>query len=126
MTQEGERLVLAVAPLALQRSIGMVTLKWRSQKHQRGELGYIFDPTYHGQGYATEAAAAMLGLGFTEFGFHRISASCDARNTPSYKLMERLGMRREAHFIHNEFFKGEWGDELIYAILQSEWTAAAR
>ena len=121
ITQEGERLVLAVVPREQRRVIGQVTLKWRSQPHRQAELGYILNPAYQGQGYATEAAGAILGLGFREFGFHRISAACDARNTPSYKLMERLGMRREAHFIGNEFFKGEWSDELVYAILQTEW-----
>ena len=67
----------------------------------------------------------MLALGFGELGFHRIFARCDARNAASYKVMERLGMRREAHFIHNELFKGEWGDEIWYAILQPEWSKRA-
>jgi RimJ/RimL family protein N-acetyltransferase len=53
--------------------------------------------------------------------FHQIFGRCDARNVASYRLMERLGMRREAHLIHNELFKGEWSDELVYAILQNEW-----
>jgi len=125
MAQEGERIVLAVAPRAGGPLIGEVTLMWRSQEHRQGELGYVFHPDHHGQGYATEASAAMLALGFKEFGFHRIFARCDARNTGSYKLMERLGMRREAHLIENELFKGEWSDELHYAILQSEWASLA-
>jgi len=123
MTQAGERLVLAVALREGGRVIGEIMLMWRSQEHQQGELGYVFHPDFHGQGYAYEAAAAMLGLGFTEFSFHRIYARCHARHTASYKLMQRLGMRREAHFIQNELFKGEWSDELQYAILQAEWTA---
>jgi RimJ/RimL family protein N-acetyltransferase len=63
----------------------------------------------------------MLNIGFEIFHFHRIYARCDPRNTGSWKVMERLGMRKEAHLIHNEIFKGEWGDELIYAILENEW-----
>ena len=125
MTQAGERLVLAVTPRGGQRVMGEVMLMWRSQEHQQAELGYAFHPDFHGQGFAYEAAAAMLGLGFREFNFHRIYARCDARNIGSYKLMQRLGMRREAHFIQNELFKGEWSDELYYAILQAEWTALA-
>ena len=125
MTQAGERLVLAVTPRGGGRVMGEVMLMWRSQEHQQAELGYVFHPDFHGQGFAAEAARAMLGLGFQEFGFHRIYARCDARNTASYKVMERLGMRREAHFIHNELFKGEWSDELQYAILQTEWAALA-
>jgi len=124
MTHGGERLALAVLPRGergQQRVIGEMTLKWISQEHQQGELGWLFHPAYQGQGYATEAARALLDIGFREFGFHRISAHCDARNTASYKLMERLGMRREAHLIENEIVKGEWSDELIYALLRSEW-----
>jgi RimJ/RimL family protein N-acetyltransferase len=124
MTREGERVMLAVLPLGQRRVIGDVNLMWRSQEHRQGEIGYAFNPEYHGHGYATEAAAAMLRLGFTEYGFHRICARCDARNTASVKVMERLGMRREAHLIENELFKGEWSDELTYAILGTEWAQA--
>ena len=125
MSQAGERLVLAVTPQGGRRVMGEVMLMWRSQEHQQAELGYVLHPDFQGQGYAYEAAAAMLGLGFKEYNFHRIYARCDARNTASYKLMQRLGMRREAHFIHNEMVKGEWSDELQYAILQPEWAALA-
>jgi RimJ/RimL family protein N-acetyltransferase len=67
----------------------------------------------------------MLRLGFVELGLHRIIGQCDARNTASARVMERLGMRREAHLIANEFVKGEWTDELIYAMLDREWKAAS-
>lgn len=103
--------------------IGELLLFLRSVEFRQGELGYVFNPNYHGRGYATEAAQVMLQLGFETFNFHRIYARCDPRNIASWKLMERLGMRREAHFIHNEIFKGEWGDELNYAILEHEWSA---
>lgn len=121
LKEEGDSLVLAVVLLELNKVIGDLYLMWRSQEHQQGEIGFVFNPDFHGKGYATEAGRVMLSLGFTEFGFHRIYGRCDTRNVASYKLMERLGMRREAHFVHNEFFKGEWGDELVYAILQDEW-----
>jgi len=57
---------------------------------------------------------------------HRIIGRCDARNTASARLMGRLGMRREAHFRENEWFKDEWGDELIYAMLDGEWSERQR
>jgi RimJ/RimL family protein N-acetyltransferase len=118
---EGSYLSLAVVLPASAKVIGQVSLVWRSQQHQQGEIGFVFNPDYGGQGYATEAAQAVLALGFGELQLHRIYGRCDARNVASYKLMERLGMRREAHLIHHEIFKGEWGDELIYAMLQTEW-----
>ena len=63
----------------------------------------------------------MLQISFGQFGLHRIIGRCDARNTASSGLLERLGMRREAHFRQNEYVKGEWCDELVYAILAEEW-----
>jgi RimJ/RimL family protein N-acetyltransferase len=63
----------------------------------------------------------MLDLGFQTLQLHRIVGRCDPRNGPSARLMSRLGMRQEAHFLHNEFLKGEWVDEFVFAILDDEW-----
>ena len=123
-TAEGSVISLAVCLNATQQLIGEVTLFWRSAEHKQGEIGFVFNPQFGGHGYATEAAMAMLTLGFAHCDFHRIYGSCDARNIASYKVMARLGMRREAHFVQNEIFKGEWGDELVYAILNHEWKAS--
>jgi RimJ/RimL family protein N-acetyltransferase len=112
---------LAVVLKDTGKLIGELLLFMRSVEHRQGEVGYVFNPNYHGRGYATEAVKVIMHIGFETFHFHRIYARCDPRNAASWKLMERLGMRREAHFIHNEIFKGEWGDELNYAILENEW-----
>jgi RimJ/RimL family protein N-acetyltransferase len=106
--------------------IGDFSLQRISREHGQGEIGFIVHPDHHGQGYATEAASLLLRLGFEELGLHRIVGRCDARNTASARLMERLGMRREAHLRENEFVKGEWCDELIYAMLASEWGASGQ
>jgi RimJ/RimL family protein N-acetyltransferase len=78
-------------------------------------------PDFGGHGYATEAARALLRLGFDELGLHRIVARLDERNESSAKLARRLGMRQEARLVHNEFFKGEWSTELDFAMLAEEW-----
>ncbi len=120
---EGDGLQLA---LALHQSgviVGDVVLIWVSEEHQQGEIGYVLHPDHQGHGYATEAGMVMLRLGFEGLGLHRIVARCDARNTGSWRVMERLGMRREAHLRENEFIKGEWTDELVYAMLADEWRA---
>ena len=97
---------------------------WRvSREHRQGEVGYVFDPAHQGHGYATEAVREMLRIGFEEVGFHRIVGRLDARNAASAAVLERVGMRREAHLRENDFIKGEWADELIYAMLASEWEA---
>jgi RimJ/RimL family protein N-acetyltransferase len=103
--------------------VGDISL-WRvSREHQQGEVGYVLVPAHQGHGYATEAVREMLRLGFEEVGFHRIVGRLDARNASSAAVLERAGMRREAHLRENEFIKGEWADELIYAMLASEWDA---
>ncbi len=104
------------------RLIGDVVLFFHSRRHRSGEIGYVFDPAVHGHGYATEACAAMLALAFDDLGLHRVVARLDARNEPSARLATRLGMRLEAHLVRNEWFKGEWTDELIFAIVEDEWS----
>ena len=114
-------LVLAVERRDSGAVIGDVNLHWLSEEHQQGEIGFVFHPAHHGQGYGREAAVEMLRLGFEGLGLHRIIGRCDGRNEASARLMERLGMRREAHLRENEFVKGEWCDELVYAMLAAEW-----
>lgn len=94
------------------------------------ELGYVFNARYLHHGYATEAARAMLQIAFVEMGAHRVTAMCNPENTPSWRLLERLGMRREGHLRKNIYFRcdhsGEpiWQDTYEYAILREEWLSA--
>jgi RimJ/RimL family protein N-acetyltransferase len=89
------------------------------------EIGWVFDPRSHGRGYATEAATQLLRHGFEELGLHRIVATCQPENVASWRVMEKLGMRREAHFRKGVQLDGaEWLDEYLYAILEEDWFAA--
>ena len=90
----------------------------------QAELGYTFAPKYQGQGLATEAARCLLDHAFTQRGLHRVYATTDPRNDASIKLMKRLGMRQEAHFRENLWFKGAWADDVVFAILAREWQSA--
>jgi RimJ/RimL family protein N-acetyltransferase len=123
LSQPGDQLVLAVELRETSEVIGDVMLGWAGSRHHQGEVGYIFHPDFQGKGYASEAVRAMLRLGFDTVGLHRVIGRCDVRNTGSYRLMERIGMRREAHLVENEWFKGEWGSEFIYALLEHEWAS---
>jgi RimJ/RimL family protein N-acetyltransferase len=123
---EGGSLTLAVVLPETGDLIGEALLFFRSREHALGEIGYMFHPDHAGHGYATEAARVMLRLGFEEYGLHRIVGRLDARNTASARVLERLGMRREAHFRQNEIIEGEWTDEFVYAILRAEWQERAR
>lgn len=120
---DGDKVILAVELLESCALIGEVSLICRSMEARQGEVGWIFSPDHQGQGFATKAANAMLDLGFGPGDMHRISARCAVRNTPSWRLMERLGMRREAHLREHALFKGDWDEEYIYAILWREWRA---
>ena len=123
LENEGEKLRLAVVRRDTGAVIGEVVLIWQSEQHMTGEVGFTFHPDHHGRGFAGEAARELLRLGFEGLGLHRIIGRCDDRNAASAKVMERLGMRREAHFLANEFIKGEWQGEFDYAMLRSEWEA---
>ena len=101
--------------------VGDLALQWVSEVHRTGEIGFVFDPAQQGRGYATEAARAFLGVAFGDFGFHRVVGRTEAHNTASVRVLEKLGMRCEAHLVENEWVKGEWQSELVYAILDREW-----
>ena len=114
----------AVILLSTQQLIGHILFHpWFAQ--QTYEVGWVFNKDYHRQGYATEAAGALLRYGFEELQLHRIIATCQPENTPSYRVMEKLGMRREGWF-KKCIYRGAdyWWDELFYALLAEEWPPA--
>jgi len=122
--EPGQWLVLAMELKGEGRVIGEMLLKYESDTDATGELGYAMAADVGGRGYATEAAEAMLELAFGRFGLHRVLARLDARNAASAALLRRVGMRQEAHHLQDEFFKGEWTDTLVFALLAEEWRAA--
>jgi RimJ/RimL family protein N-acetyltransferase len=126
LTDEGQSLTLGAQLAGTGELAGDVVLFWHSREHAGGELGYVFNPALGGRGYATEAASAMLRLGFSELGLHRIVARIDERNEPSLRLARRLGMRQEARLVRNERFKGEWSTEVDFAMLAEEWYGLTR
>jgi RimJ/RimL family protein N-acetyltransferase len=88
----------------------------------QAELGWVLDPAHQGQGYATEAVRALLDLCFTTLGLRRVTAGCYAGNERSWRLMERVGMRRETHTVKEALHRsGEWVDGLAYELLAEEW-----
>jgi RimJ/RimL family protein N-acetyltransferase len=123
LTEPGQALTLVAELSETGELVGDCVLFWHSKEHQQGEVGYVINPAYHGRGLATEVVGALLRLGFEGLCLHRITGRLDARNIASARVLERAGLRREAHLVENEFVKGEWTDELIYAILRSEWKA---
>jgi hypothetical protein len=101
--------------------IGQVNFMFKDGHDFQREIGYVINPAFGGQGYVHEALVAMVTHVFDMGNVQRVYAKIDARNIPSEKVAQRLGMRKEAHHIQDDFFKGEWTDSLIYAVLKSEW-----
>lgn len=87
----------------------------------QAEVGFTLNPAHQGRGYATEAVRCLLEYAFSTLGLHRVIGNCDARNLASARVLERAGMRREAHFVEDYWSKGEWTSSLIYAMLEREW-----
>ena len=91
------------------------------EDHKQGLIGWALGVEYRGNGYVTEGARSLMRHGFVELGLHRIYAKTSNINTASWKVMERVGMSREAQLREVEFRDGKWIDELIYGVLADEW-----
>lgn len=91
------------------------------------EFGYVFNSNFQGNGYATEACSQLLNYGFEMLNMRRVIANCDPDNTSSWKLLERLKLRREGHFLRTGYFKCDnhgdpiWHDTFSYGLLRNEW-----
>ncbi|HEX7313518.1 MAG TPA: GNAT family protein [Pyrinomonadaceae bacterium] len=102
---------------------GHVALSVKGEDRRQAEIGFTFARGHQGRGLAREAAEGVLDYAFGVLGLHRVVAVADCENARSVALLERLGMRREGHFVENIWFKGAWGSEYLYAVLRKEWTA---
>ncbi len=118
---DGGYIVFAIHHISDARMIGEVSINLLPMAQSKGEIGWSLHPSYQGRGYATEAAQVLLTYGFKDRKLHRITSICDTRNTSSFRLMERLGMRREGHLLQSQLLRGAWQDEYIYALLLDEW-----
>jgi ribosomal-protein-alanine N-acetyltransferase len=107
----------AVTRAADEVLIGSAELHIESPENRRGTMGYLIAPAEQGQGYATEAAQAVLDFGLTGGGLHRITATCDPENTGSTRVLEKIGMTREGCLRDHFLIRGEWRDRLLYAKL---------
>lgn len=101
--------------------VGDCGLKVHQQDTQQAEIGFTLSRDCQGKGLASETVCCLLDYAFIHLGLHRVIAVTDCQNAPCVSLLERLGLRREGHFLQNVWFKGKWGDEYLYAILRDEW-----
>ncbi|RST59994.1 N-acetyltransferase [Siminovitchia terrae] len=110
----------SVVLLETNEVIGHIIFEIYFGKHTY-EIGWVFNKMFHGNGYATEAARAIIAYAFETLNLHRVVATCQPENTASYRVMEKIGMRREGFFKQCIPYKDTWWDEYSYAILQPEY-----
>lgn len=101
--------------------IGDLGVRFPDDQPRQAEIGFTIARTHQGRGFATEAVTGLLGHLFGTLRKHRVFASVDPQNQPSIALLERVGMRQEAHFRQSLWFNDAWVDDLVFAILASEW-----
>lgn len=122
----GQWLQLGIEIESSEEHIGDCALLVLADDPRQGEIGYTVARPHQGLGYATEAVGGLLDYAFRQLDLHRIRALVDCENTPSYALLERLGFRREGHFLQSFWDQqtDQWRDEFLYALLEKEWSAA--
>jgi aminoglycoside 6'-N-acetyltransferase len=123
LENQGDWVVLSIELKENKKVIGQLNISIVSEKNKHAEFGYVINPAFSGKGYVTEACQAFLTWAFNNHDLHRISAVMDQRNLKSRAVCERLGLRLEATHKEDDFFKGEWTDTWIFAILKREWQA---
>jgi RimJ/RimL family protein N-acetyltransferase len=117
----GEWFQIAVALAGDSSLVGDCAFAPLAHEPRTVEIGFTIAPDHQGQGYATEAVLALLRYLLGTLEKHRVTASCDPRNVPSRKVLEAVGMRQEGHLIESTWSKGEWTDDLVFALLRREW-----
>jgi RimJ/RimL family protein N-acetyltransferase len=123
LLETGDHANLAIVLRENGRVIGQSNLSILSKADRHGQLGYVINPSYARRGFASEATRTLLDFAFFNLNLHRVTARIDTRNAASAAVAAKIGMRREAEFLEDEFFKGEWSSSWIYAILRAEWIA---
>jgi aminoglycoside 6'-N-acetyltransferase len=117
----GEWFQFAVVEKATGVHVGDVAAAVDADDPRLATIGVTLAPSAQGRGYAREAVSSLLDYLFLEREKHRVTADCDVRNGRVVALLEHLGMRREAHHLRSSWWKGEWVDEFVYALLSDEW-----
>lgn len=111
----------AIELKSTEEMIGDVAFHVKKDDERQALIGYSLARPFWGHGYAFEAVSELLRYLFMELDLHRLIAECDVENIASWKLLEKLGFRREAYLVENIFFKGAYGSEYHYALLGREW-----
>lgn len=117
--QPRSRFALAVVRRQDNVPIGSIELHVTSNAHGRAEMGYVLGRPWWGQGYASEAAAALLRFGFDDLGLHKVTATCDPDNAASARVLTKIGMQYEGRLRDHLHLRDQWRDRILYAALST-------
>ena len=123
---DGEWLAFTVVPPELGRAVGIVVCRVTIAAHETMEIGYKLEPGVQRRGYGLEACTTLCSFLFGDVRVRKLIALCAVENVPSWRLMEKLGMQREACLREYSFLSGAWRDEFVYGLLAREWHRAGR
>ena len=118
---EGRWNGLVISFVDQDKAIGEISYKIEELEHARAEIGYRVSPECAGKGVCTEACRLLINYLFTNLKLHKVVAKCDPENHASYRVMEKLGMQKEAHFKRHFKIGERWTDQIDYGILASDW-----
>jgi aminoglycoside 6'-N-acetyltransferase len=117
----GKWLQLALQVKATGELAGDCAFNLHKDDPRQATIGLTLARPFQGQGYGHEAMTRLLDYLFFELKLHRVRADCDVLNQAAFSSLEKLGLRREAHFVESLWFKSGWASEYWYAILEREW-----
>jgi len=101
--------------------VGDLGIHFIDSENKQAEIGCTLNKDFQNKGYATESVKRLIDYLFNELNKHRIIASIDPDNKNSIRLVERIGFRKEAHFVESLLINGKWVDDLIYALIEKDW-----
>lgn len=120
INEPGTWFQFAIVEKESQKIIGDIGAHFFDNENKQVEIGFTLDKDFQNQGYATESLKCVLNFLFNDLNKHRVIASTDPANLNSIKLLERLGFRREAHFVESLYIDGRWVDDLIFAMIEKD------
>lgn len=109
-----------------QKIVGDLGIHFIDPENEQAEIGCTLNKDYQNKGFATESVRKVIDYLFKELNKHRIIASIDPENKNSIRLVERIGFRKEAHFVESLFINGKWVDDLIYALIEKDWDKTSK
>lgn len=112
---------LVIVDKETQKIVGDLGIHFIDPENGQAEIGCTLNKDYQNKGFATESVIKVIDYLFKELNKHRIIASIDPENKNSIRLVERIGFRKEAHFVESLFINGKWVDDLMYALIEKDW-----